>query len=61
LAYTSNILLTCKLWNWGGIATLPSLATRLVTTVFWLQATDQRGNSWLSEVNVHIDSVIQIN
>ena len=45
-AYTWNILLTCKLWNWGGIAPLPSLATRLVATVFWLRATDQRSNSW---------------
>jgi len=61
LAYTSNILLTCKLWNSVGIAPLPSLAMRLVATVFWLQATDQRRNSWLSEVHVHINSVIQIN
>jgi len=54
LACTSNIFLTCKLWNWGGIAPLRSLATRLVATVFWLRATDQRRNSWLSEVHVHI-------
>jgi len=45
----------------GGISPLPSLAARLVATVFWLQATDQRRNSWLSEVYVHTDSVIQIN
>jgi len=37
------------------------LATRLVATAFWLQATDQRRNSRLSEVYVHTDSVIQIN
>ena len=29
--------------------------------IFWLQATDHRRNSWLSEVQVHTDSVIQIN
>jgi len=37
------------------------LATRLVANIFWLLATDQRRNSWLSEVHVHTDSVIQIN
>jgi len=37
------------------------LATRLVATVFWLQVTDQRRHSWLSEVYVHTDSVIHIN
>jgi len=36
-------------------------ATRLVATVFWLRATDQRRSSWMSEVHVHTDSVIQIN
>jgi len=35
------------------------LATRLVATAFWLRATKQRRNSWLSEV--HTDSEIQIN
>ena len=33
----------------------------LSTTVLWLQATDRRRNSWLSEVYVHTDLVIQIN
>jgi len=30
----------------------PPLDTRLVATVFWLRATDQRRNSRLSEVHV---------
>jgi len=57
LVYTS----TWNLWNWGWIAPLPHVATRLVATVFWLRATDQRRNSWLSKVHVHTNSVIQIN
>ena len=39
---------------------LPPLASRQVVTVFWLQATDQRRNSLLSEVYVYTDSVIHI-
>jgi len=39
----------------------PPMATRLVATVFWLRAADQRRNSWLSEVYVHTNSVVQIN
>ena len=50
LAYSSDILLTWKLWNWGDIAPLPPL-----------QATDQRRNLWLNEVYVHTAWVIWIN
>jgi len=42
LAYTSNILFTWKLWNWGSLSRLSHLAARLVATVFWLQVTDQQ-------------------
>jgi len=61
LAYTSNILLTWKVWNWERHFPVSPPATRLVATVFWLRSTDQRRNSWLSKVRVHTDSAIQIN
>jgi len=47
-----------KLWNWGDVS---PLATCLVATVSWLQVTDQRSHSWLSEGCMHTDLVIQIN
>jgi len=61
LAYTSNILLSWKLWKWGDIAPVVPLATRLVATVFGLQVTDQRRHSRLSEVYVPTALAIQIN
>jgi len=45
----------------GTLPPFPPLTTGLVATVFWLRATDQRTNSWLSEVYVDTNSVIQIN
>jgi len=57
-AYTSNILFKI---GCVGIVPLPSLAARLVATVFWLRATDKRRNSWLSEAHPYTDSVIKIN
>jgi len=53
--------ISLKTLEMEGFAPLSPTATRLVATVFWLQATDQRRNSWLSEVHVHTDLVIQIN
>jgi len=58
LTYTSNICENVGIG--GGIAPLSPIAMRLVATIFWLQATDQRRNSWLSVVHVQTDSVIQI-
>jgi len=48
-------------WELEDIVPVAPLVTRLVATVFWLQVTDQRRHSWLSEVYVHTDLVIQIN
>jgi len=62
LAFIWNISLTWELRNWEGhCLRCPPMSTRLLATEFWLQVTDQRRHSWLSEVYVHTDSVIQIN
>jgi len=43
------------------LSSLSPLAMRLVATVFWLLVTDQHRHSWLSEVYVHTNLIIQIN
>jgi len=42
----------------GTLPSLTPLAMRLVATLLWLQATDQRRNLWLNKVCVHTDSEI---
>jgi len=44
----------------GTLPSLTPLAMRLVATLLWLQATDQRRNLWLNKVCVHTDSEIEI-